>query len=260
MSDYRGRYVWFELLTRDPEKAKAFYSRVVGWTPEAFPGPNDYTLWKNGAGSVGGLMEMPKEPAAAGVPPHWLAYIGTPDVDKTTAEARKAGAAVHVPPTDIPTVGRFSVLGGPGGLVFAAFTPAPGGPDRPQGPAAIGDCSWYEVVADDVDKTWSLMNGLFGWDKKGEAHDMGAMGFYQEYGTPGVAQPMGGIFKKPAGMPAPAHIQLYFRVEDVARAAEVVKANGGQVLNGPMEVPGGDFIVNCLDDQGAAFSLHHSNK
>jgi hypothetical protein len=71
---------------------------------------------------------------------------------------------------------------------------------------------------------------------------------------------MGGVFKKPVDMPAPSHIQLYFRVRDVAKAAEVVKANGGQVLNGPLEVPGGDVIANCLDDQGAAFSLHQSNK
>jgi hypothetical protein len=83
------------------------------------------------------------------------------------------------------------------------------------------------------------------------------MGIYQEYGLPGMAFPLGGIFKKPAEMPAPPHFMLYFRVADVHAKASEVKSLGGQILNGPMEVPGGDFIVNCLDPQGAAFSLHH---
>ena len=50
---------------------------------------------------------------------------------------------------------------------------------------------------------------------------------------------------------------MYFRVDDVNAAADRAKANGGQVTNGPMEVPGGDWIVNCMDPQGAAFSMHH---
>jgi predicted enzyme related to lactoylglutathione lyase len=54
----------------------------------------------------------------------------------------------------------------------------------------------------------------------------------------------------------PPNWGIYFRVPDVNAAADSVKGNGGQVLNGPMEVPGGDMIVNCMDPQGAAFSLH----
>jgi predicted enzyme related to lactoylglutathione lyase len=54
----------------------------------------------------------------------------------------------------------------------------------------------------------------------------------------------------------PPHWGIYFRVPDVDAAAERVKSNGGQVLNGPMDVPGGDRVVNCMDPQGAFFSLH----
>jgi len=67
---------------------------------------------------------------------------------------------------------------------------------------------------------------------------------------------LGGMFNKPAGMPAPPHWLVYIQVPDVHKGAEAVKANGGQVLNGPMEVPGGDWIVQCTDPQGAAFALH----
>ena len=86
------------------------------------------------------------------------------------------------------------------------------------------------------------------------AMDMGPMGKYYMFGR---AFPLGGMMNKPPEMAqAPPHWGLYFRVDDVAAGAERVKANGGQVLNGPMEVPGGDLIVNCMDAQGAAFSLH----
>jgi hypothetical protein len=33
---------------------------------------------------------------------------------------------------------------------------------------------------------------------------------------------------------------------------------GGKLLVGPMEVPGGDLVAQCLDPQGGAFVLHSS--
>jgi predicted enzyme related to lactoylglutathione lyase len=95
---------------------------------------------------------------------------------------------------------------------------------------------------------------LFGW-RPTESMDMGSMGKYHMFGR---AFPMGGMMNKPPEMAqVPPNWGLYFKVDDVHAGAERVKANGGQVLNGPMEVPGGDWIVNCMDPQGAAFSLHH---
>jgi predicted enzyme related to lactoylglutathione lyase len=67
---------------------------------------------------------------------------------------------------------------------------------------------------------------------------------------------MGGMFDKPAAMPGPPAWVFYVRVGDLERALAAVKSGGGQVLNGPTEVPGGDTIVNCMDPQGALFSLH----
>jgi predicted enzyme related to lactoylglutathione lyase len=68
---------------------------------------------------------------------------------------------------------------------------------------------------------------------------------------------IGGMMNKPAAMAqVPPHWAIYFRVPDIDAAAERVKANGGQILNGPMDVPGGDRVLNAMDPQGAAFSLH----
>ena len=95
---------------------------------------------------------------------------------------------------------------------------------------------------------------MFGWQPT-EAMDMGPMGKYHMFGR--HLGPLGGMMNKsPEMAQVPPNWGLYFRVADLDAAVARVKTGGGQILNGPMEVPGGDRIVNCLDPQGAAFSLH----
>jgi uncharacterized protein len=67
---------------------------------------------------------------------------------------------------------------------------------------------------------------------------------------------MGGMFNKTAEMPGPPAWTHYVMVDSVDRAVDAVKARGGQVLVGPMEVPGGDWIAQCMDPQGAVFAVH----
>jgi predicted enzyme related to lactoylglutathione lyase len=71
---------------------------------------------------------------------------------------------------------------------------------------------------------------------------------------PGGAEAVGGIMTKPETVPAP-HWGFYFNVEAIDAGAARVKEQGGEILNGPMQVPGGGFIVQCVDPQGALFSL-----
>jgi predicted enzyme related to lactoylglutathione lyase len=46
------------------------------------------------------------------------------------------------------------------------------------------------------------------------------------------------------------------RVADIDKAVEKIRDLGGQLLYDPMEVPGGDRVVACLDPQGARFAIH----
>ena len=85
-ADIRGRFVWHELLTTDTAAAAAFYPKVIPWRTQASSMPG-YTLWMAGQSQVGGLMALP--PEAAGTPPHWLVYIGTPNVDATAEHGRQ---------------------------------------------------------------------------------------------------------------------------------------------------------------------------
>ena len=44
-------------------------------------------------------------------------------------------------------------------------------------------------------------------------------------------------------------------MDSIAAAKELIEAQGGQVINGPMQVPGDGWIVQGIDPQGALFSL-----
>ncbi len=112
-----GAFCWNELLTRDTDAAQKFYTRVFGWKPETTPMPSGaYTMFKVGERGIGGMMKMPEQAAAA--PAHWGVYFAVQDCDASVKKAKELGAAVHVPPTDIPGVGRFALLQDPQGAFF----------------------------------------------------------------------------------------------------------------------------------------------
>jgi uncharacterized protein len=253
VADVRGRFLWYELMTSDPKGAQAFYTKVCGWslqTMEMTGGP--YVMWSRGQVAVGGVMALPDDARKMGAPSHWMAYIGTPAIDQTVELATKLGARTVVPPTDIPAVGRFAALGDPQGAMFAVYTPATA-PPEPAGPPQVGDFSWHELSATDHVAAFSFYHALFGWEKTG-VHDMGPMGLYQMFGRKGYT--LGGMFNKPKDMPVPPHWLIYIRVPDIQHAASAVTSHGGTIVNGPNEVPGGDWVVQALDPQGALFALH----
>lgn len=117
--DEPGSFGWAQLNVTDVAKATPFYTQLFGWRAQVDPMPDgdEYTTWMIGQTMAGGMMAMPAE--AMGAPSHWLVYFATADVDATHAKATAAGAKPYLPPTDIPGVGRFSVLCDPQGATFA---------------------------------------------------------------------------------------------------------------------------------------------
>jgi predicted enzyme related to lactoylglutathione lyase len=225
---------------------------VVGWTSAPF-GPGGYIVFNNSAGSgVGGLMKLPDQAKQMGAPPHWMMYVGTPDVDGMAVRIAQMGGRVHKQPEDIPNVGRFAVVQDPYGASFAIFNPkpAPGSPERKKG--ATGEFSWFELYTPNPEGAWKFYQTLFGWEKT-SAMDMGEMGVYQMFGR-GGGVPNGGIMKPPPG--ARRHGCLMLVRATGEGGGRQRAANGGKVLNGPMEVPGGDWIATGMDPQGAMFSVH----
>lgn len=245
-----ANFVWYELMTTDAKAAEGFYSKVVGWKPQDASQPNmAYTMFLTGEMPVAGLMTLPPEACSAGARPAWVGYIGIDDVDATAARVTKAGGAIHVPPTEIPNIGRFAMVADPQGAAFSLFKGLSEMPRPADG--STGSVGWHELMAVDGEKAFDFYGDLFGWTKA-DALDMGAMGRYQLFSS--GSNMIGGMMTKPAEVPMPFWT-YYFRVDAIGAAMERLKQSGGTVINGPMEVPGGDWIVQGLDPQGAMFSL-----
>jgi predicted enzyme related to lactoylglutathione lyase len=248
-----GRFCWYELMTTGPDEAPDFYAAVTGWGTIPFDGAGEpYTMWTNGETPIGGIMRLPKEAIDAGAPPHWLPYVSTPDIAATKTKALDLGANV-LAEIDIPTVGTVAVMSDPQGAVFAAYEPEGDAPGH-DGPGEVGEFSWHELYAEDADAAFAFYRDLFGWKETGTM-DMGEQGLYRMFGTDTVTY--GGMMKLPEPMPAPQWL-LYARVPDIDAAAAAVEEAGGEVWNGPMEIPGGDFVAHCRDPQGTMFALHAS--
>lgn len=249
MTDKMHPFFWYELMTTDVAAAEAFYSSVIGWRAEPFAGAESYVVMNAPDTGVAGIMAISGD--SAGMPPMWLGYIYTGDVDAATAGVQQAGGTVHRAPSDIPGVGRFSVVADPQGAVFMLMAPSTDAPAERPDPMAVGHVGWRELYAGDWEKAFDFYALQFGW-AKAEAIDMGSMGTYQLFEA-GPDQ-RGGMMTKPAEIPAPFW-QFYFTVEALDAAVERVKVGGGRLLMDPMEVPGGSWVASCMDPQGAMFSL-----
>jgi len=256
MTDGPDKFIWYELMTSDQDAAITFYTGVVGWTA-ADQNMADldfrYTILSAGDRPVGGLMALSDDMKAGGARPGWVGVIGVADTDAAAKRIEEAGGAIHMPPGDIPNVGRFAIVADPGGAMFELMTPLPMEQEPPPvPPQTIGHVGWHELhAADGGEKALAFYSGQFGWTADG-AMDMGPMGQYRFFATGGDM--VGATMDKPAEMPAGAW-QYYFTVDAIDAAVERVKAGGGQIAMGPMEVPGGNWIVNGIDPQGAHFAL-----
>jgi predicted enzyme related to lactoylglutathione lyase len=238
-------------MTTDMKAAEPFYRTVLGWTATPFTGaPQPYaTFGRQNQAPVAGLMNRPE---GMNAPPFWAMYIGVPKLEEAAAHITRLGGRTCSPVIDVPSVGRMQMMQDPQGAAFYIYEPSndPG----PEAAAEVGEASWHELMTTDAPAALTFYSEVFGWQPS-EAMDMGALGKYHMFNRPHGM--IGGMMNKPPEMAqVPPHWQIYFRVSDVDAAVERIKANGGRILNGPMEVPGGDRVVNAMDPQGAAFSLH----
>ena len=254
MTSNNGRLVWYELLTSDPKGAIAFYTEVVGWKTQAWD-KGDYTMWSASQGPLGGVTALPAKAVQMGATPYWQANIQVDNVDEATRKVKALGGEViHV--EDVPTVGRIAVIADPQKAVVALFTPT--GEMQAHDLAKDGEFSWHELYTTDYKAAFDFYRQIAGWEKLGEP-DMGPNGVYLLWGRNG--KQLGGMMtmpkemKTPDGKAVPPAWMYYVTTSDLDAALARAKTKGARVINGPMEVPGGQRIVQLVDPQGAAFAL-----
>ena len=247
-----GDFIWYDLMTPDLEAATLFYSAVVGWkiADAGMPGMN-YSILSAGAVMAGGLMQRPPEMGDA--MPGWQGHIHVPDVDDFAKRVTKAGGHILRQPSDIPGVGRFALASDPHGAAFILFKP-----DSAESPAKVargtpGHIGWRDLRSGNGAEAWAFYSQVFGWTKA-EAIDMGPGGTYQMFTTPGESEMGGGMMTKMPQTPGPMWV-YFFNTDGIDAAASRVKAAGGLVVMEPMEVPGGQWIIEATDPAGSRFGL-----
>jgi predicted enzyme related to lactoylglutathione lyase len=245
-----GQFCWYELTTPDVDAAKKFYPRFTGWGTVAFD--NDYTMFTTGGVPRAGIFRLNDQMRQQGVPPNWMPYVESDNVDDTARKASSLGGKVIVNPTDIPGTGRFAVVQDPQGATFGIYRSSTrsGGWD---GKPVVGSFSWHELMTTDHVKAFEFYRALFGWEKNGEM-DMGGGATYLMYGR-GEAM-YGGIYTATPEMTGVHPFWLvYIHVKDVGKAVEAATKAGAFVQRPRMEIPGGTIAI-LGDPQGAGFALH----
>lgn len=259
MTKPTGGFIWYELMTTNPDGAAAFYGPIVGWTIVGEPDPAapvEYRhILRSDGGSGGGVLKLTEQMCANGGRPIWAGYLHVADIDAALDAIRADGGSVLMPKTTID-VGSFALVADPQGVPHYVMTPVPPA-DNPHAESDVYDrfaperFAWNELLSPDLEAARAFYAKHYNFEFN-SSMPMGPMGDYCFIDHGG--ETIGAIMQKPAEVPVGLW-NFYIRVADIDNAARQVKELGGQVLQGPMEVPGGDWVLNGIDPQGAAFSL-----
>ena len=257
MTNPIGDFIWYELMTPDPEGSKKFYDAVVGWNvsgaEEAYNGYR--MIGRSDGGFAGGFLQLTPDMQSNGAFPTWLGYIFVDDVDKKIAAIEAAGGKTWMPATDIPNVGRVALLSDPQAAPFYVMKPIPpsGDPNAKSdvfSPSAEQRVGWNELSTTDPVAARSFYEQQFGWDAD-EFMDMGELGEYRFLAQSGTR--IGALCGTMPG--AQSKWRYYIRVPSISKARDTAEAKGGTIHMGPHQVPTGDYIIIGTDPQGAEFAL-----
>jgi predicted enzyme related to lactoylglutathione lyase len=244
------RFCWYELRTTNPDAARAFYAEVAGWRAEP---TGASSVFRAGELRVGGLVELPERARALGAPPHWLGQLGVHDLDASVQRWIERGGQALGPAQQAADGRRVAVVRDPQGAVLALCSR---GDAWGQGDAWSREgVAWHELHTTDHAQAWSVYAELFGWKATEALHLGPEMGPYQMFSWAGADRSVGAMASTARAPHIHTHWLFYLTVADLDASLARVRSLGGTVVNGPMQVRGGDRVAQCEDPQGAAFAL-----
>ena len=240
MTTLQGKFVWFELVTRDAKKAQAFYGEVLGWKVAPMSlGADTYEMITAGDTPIGGYTALEGKGA-----PHWTSFVSVPDVDQAVERARQAGGTLVDAAMDVPTVGRMAKIADPAGATLWLFRSASDEGDDQSGP---GRFCWNELVSPDPARAVGFYEQVVGYGHR--SMEMGAFGTYHVL-TRGERS-HGGIMKGDG----PSAWLPYVAVERADATVERVTRFGGKLVAPPYDVPGVGRCATFTDPSGATLAI-----
>jgi hypothetical protein len=259
---------WVDTPQPDPEGALPFYGGLFGWEFEdMMPEGSDqkYFAARIKGGDVAAVGSVPP-----GSPPLavWNTYIWVDSADDAAAKARAAGGAVLAEPFDVLEAGRMAVLADPEGAAFNVWEAK-----AHKGAQVVnehGSLNFNGLATRDVDAAKAFYSAVFGWDvltlPAGLMWTLPGYGDHLEESSPGLREQMAAM-NAPDGFidvvaalrliadddtDTPPHWSVTFGVDDVAAVAAQAGELGGEVVEGPVDVPWARMAV-IKDPAGAIF-------
>jgi len=226
MSYEHGRFVWFELLTKEVDKATSFYPEALPWRiePIEMQDGSSYTMIKVGDAGIGGLMTPQGD-----VPTAWVSYVSVADVDATAEKVTAAGGTTHMDAIDVPGVGRMQPVSDSQGGMFCLFKAETADPERVEGP---GSLHWNELWTQDPSASLAFYEEVLGY-----THDEMTMPNGTYYVLKDGDTPRGGLLQAPSS-DIPTMWLQYITVDDCDAALARAKQNGATVVAEPVDAEG----------------------
>lgn len=247
-----GTPSWFDLMTPDIEKARAFYKSVFGWDYDVSgPEAGNYSTAKVSGRKAAGMGSMPP---GAPFPSAWTVYFNVDNADTTTDAIKQNGGKVLMGPMDVFEHGRLVVATDPTGAAFGLWQP------KDHKGAEVrdvhGTMGWQEVHTRDANKARDFYGRVFKLEPV-KLEDSSGM----DYWTLNRGKEMFGGVCKNTKMPeqVPPHWLAYFCVDDTDKAVATVKSSGGKVMQDAFDTPHGR-LATVADPWGAVFALVQSPK
>jgi uncharacterized protein len=243
-----GAPCWIDLFTSDPDRSRAFYEALFGWTSEdAGPDFGNYINFAKQGDRVAGGM---RNDGTMGMPDAWNVYLATDDAKATVDAAASNGGEVIVPAMAVGELGTMAVVVDAGKAMIGMWQPAShegfGVYDEPGAP------SWFELHTRDYDAAVDFYRKVFRWD----AHEMSDSPEFR-YTTLGEGeQALAGIMDASGSLPdgIPSHWEVYFGVADTDATLSRIVELGGSVLEPAQDTPYGR-LAKAADPTGAQFKL-----
>jgi predicted enzyme related to lactoylglutathione lyase len=236
-----GKFVWFELVTKETKKAQAFYGEVLGWKVRPFPmGSTTYEMIYVGETMIGGFA-----PAKAGRPSHWISYVSVENVDATVKAAAANGGKVVEAPYDIPGVGRTARIADPQGGELCPLTSAQGDPPDTLPPA--GSWCWNELHASDPMKAIAFYEKVFGFTHRSLTNPQGTYHILSRGGVDRAGVTEHGA-EEPGWLP-------YVGVDDADATIARAKRLGATICVEPADIPDVGRFGVFRDPTGASLAI-----
>ena len=243
-----GAPCWVDLFSSDPDRSRAFYGELFGWTSEdAGPDYGGYINFAQDGIAVAGGM---RNDGSTGMPDVWSVYLASDDIEATVKSAEANGGQVHMPPMQVMELGSMALLADPGGAAIGVWQPG-----LHKGFGILGEPgtpAWFELHTRDFRATVDFYRDVFEWDTHAVSDTPEFRYTTLGEGENGLAGVMDASTFLPAGVPA--HWSIYFRVESTDAALTKIGELGGAVVTGAEDTPYGR-LATATDPTGAAFKL-----